>query len=148
MRNWTSDFWILYYNALPLSHRNSTVSEIYYEVHMTPMRNWTSDFWILCSDALPLSHRNSTVSEVYYEVHMTCILHTARISNVDSLMLNINRNLSHTRDKMKNFSLYFFTALKTFHWKIEQFIHQSHRGKLQSLWLLLAGKMQCCLRGR
>ena len=40
----------------------------------------------LRSDALPLSHRDSTVSEVYYEVHMTRVLHTARISNVDSVM--------------------------------------------------------------
>ena len=29
---------------------------------------------------------HSTVSEVYYEVHMTRVLHTARISNVDSVM--------------------------------------------------------------
>ena len=36
------------------------------------------------SDALLLSHRDSTVSVVYYEVHMTHVLHTARISNVDS----------------------------------------------------------------
>ena len=38
------------------------------------------------SDALPLSHRDSTVSEVYYEI----LKHTARISNVDSLMF-VNR---------------------------------------------------------
>ena len=44
----------------------------------------------LRSDALPLSHRDSTVSEVYYEVHMTRVLHTARISNVDSVMF-VNR---------------------------------------------------------
>ena len=30
------------------------------------------------------------MSEVYYEVHMTCVLHTAGISNVDSVMF-INR---------------------------------------------------------
>ena len=50
------------------------------------MRNRTSDLRIPRSDALPLSHRDSTVSEVYYEVHMTRVLHTARISNVDSVM--------------------------------------------------------------
>ena len=50
------------------------------------MRNRTSDLRILHSNALPLSHRDSTVSEVSYEVHMTRVLHTARISNVDSLM--------------------------------------------------------------
>ena len=50
------------------------------------MRNQTSDLWILHSDALPLSHRDSTVSKVYYEVHMTRALHTARISNVNSIM--------------------------------------------------------------
>ena len=47
------------------------------------MRNWTSDLWIPRSDALPLSHRDSMVSEVYYKGYMTCVLHTARISNVD-----------------------------------------------------------------
>ena len=30
------------------------------------------------------------MSEVYYEVHMTCVLHTAGISNVDSVMF-VNR---------------------------------------------------------
>ena len=40
----------------------------------------------LRSDALPLSHKDSSVSGVYYEVLMTCVLHTARISNVDSIM--------------------------------------------------------------
>ena len=54
------------------------------------MRNRTSDLRIPRSDALPLSHRDSTVSEVYYEVHMTRVLHTARISNVDSVMF-VNR---------------------------------------------------------
>ena len=38
------------------------------------------------SDALPLSHRDSTVCEVCYEVHLTRVLHTARISNVESVM--------------------------------------------------------------
>ena len=37
-------------------------------------------------DALPLSHKDSSVSGVYYEVLMTRVLHTARISNVDSVM--------------------------------------------------------------
>ena len=50
------------------------------------MRNQTSDLRISRSDALPLSHRDSTASEVYFEVHMTRVLHTARISNVDSVM--------------------------------------------------------------
>ena len=49
------------------------------------MRNRTSDLRIPRSDTLPLSHRASRVSEVYYEVHMTRVLHTARISNVDSV---------------------------------------------------------------
>ena len=51
------------------------------------MRNQTSDPRIPRSDALPLRHsRDSTVSEVYHEVHVTGALHTARISNVDSVM--------------------------------------------------------------
>ena len=55
------------------------------------MKNRTSDLRILRFDALPPSHRDSTVSEVYYEVHMTRVLHTARISNVDSVMF-VDRN--------------------------------------------------------
>ena len=35
MRNRTSDLPIPRSDALPLSHRDSTVSEVYYEVHMT-----------------------------------------------------------------------------------------------------------------
>ena len=42
------------------------------------------------SDALLPSHRDSTVSEVYCKVHMTHVLHTARISDVDSSMF-VNR---------------------------------------------------------
>ena len=54
------------------------------------MRNQASDLRIPRSDAL--SHRDSTVSEVYYEVHMTrFLLHTARISNVVSVMF-VDRN--------------------------------------------------------
>ena len=45
----------------------------------------------LRSDVLALSHRDSSVSEVYYEVHMTRVLHTARISNIDSVMF-LDRN--------------------------------------------------------
>ena len=55
------------------------------------MKNRTSDLQIPPSDALPLSHRDSTVTEVYYEVDMTRVLHTARISNVDSVMF-VDRN--------------------------------------------------------
>ena len=50
------------------------------------MRNRTSDPQIPYFDALSPSHRVSTMSEVYYEVHITRVLHTARISNVDSVM--------------------------------------------------------------
>ena len=35
MRNQTSDLWILHSNALPLSHTDSMVNKVYYEVHMT-----------------------------------------------------------------------------------------------------------------
>ena len=101
-----------------------------------PMKNRTSDLRIPRSDALPLSHIDSTVSEVYYEVHMmTRVLHTARISNVDSVMF-VDRNkrdgkaeglrfdsslrlrffsLYYAHDKTKNIFLYFFTELKIYH---------------------------------
>ena len=61
-------------------HRKSSKFQV-------PMRNRTSDLRILRSNTLPLSHRDSMVSEVCYKVHMTRILHTARISNVDSIMV-------------------------------------------------------------
>ena len=35
MRNQTADIQILHSDALPLSQRDSTVSEVYYKVHMT-----------------------------------------------------------------------------------------------------------------
>ena len=38
-----------------------------------------------------LSHKDSSVSGVYYEVLMTRVLHTARISNVDSVMFLTGR---------------------------------------------------------
>ena len=96
------------------------------------MKDRTSDLRIPRSDALPLSHIDSTVSEVYYEVHMMIrVLHTARISNVDSVMF-VDRNkrdgkseglrfdsswglrffsLSHARDKTKkHLSLFLYRA--------------------------------------
>ena len=81
------------------------------------MRNRTSDLRIPHSDALPLSHRDSSVSKVYYEVRMTRVLHTARISNVNSVMFLglIIFFLSHTRYKTKNIFLCFFTKLKIYH---------------------------------
>ena len=43
--------------------------------------------WIVSpSGTIPLSHRDSTMSEVYYKVHITRVLHTTRISNIDSEM--------------------------------------------------------------
>ena len=48
----------------------------------------TFGFALLCSTAEPT---DSTVSEFYYEVHMTRVLHTARISIVDSVMF-VDRN--------------------------------------------------------
>ena len=57
------------------------------------MRNQTPDLRIPCSDAtllILLIHTDSTVSEVYYEIHMTRVLHTARISHDDSVMI-LNR---------------------------------------------------------
>ena len=71
------------------------------------MRNRTSDLRISRSDALPLSHIDSTVSEVYHEVHLTRVLHTAKISNVDSVMFVIR--MSHT------ISLILFLHINVFH---------------------------------
>ena len=86
------------------------------------MRNQTSDLQILCSNALPLSHGDAMVSKIYYEVHMTCILHTARISDVNGIMCVPSWGLRIffpkcplARDKTKNIFLHFSTLLKTYH---------------------------------
>ena len=61
------------------------------------------------------------MSKIYNEIHMMCILHTARISDVNGIMfvtswgLRIFFPLSHARDKTKNIFLHFFTKLKTYH---------------------------------
>ena len=62
---------------------------------LVPMKNRTSDLRIPRSDALTTKPERLTVSEVYYEVHMTRVLHTARISNVYSVMF-VDRNTRET----------------------------------------------------
>ena len=77
------------------------------------MRNRTSDLQIPHSDALPLSHRDSSVSKVYYEVRMTRVLHTARISNVDSVMFFGTQNfffVSYSLQDEKHLSLFLYQA--------------------------------------
>ena len=74
------------------------------------MRNGTSDPRIPRSDALPLSHKDSTMSEVYYEVYLTCILHTARISSVDSVMFVDGIIGEMVSFKKKNFVVGLFTS--------------------------------------
>ena len=86
-----------YTNSMKISVSRSILEKDVYRLVMSvgqkkflvPMRNRTADLRIPRSDALPLRHRDSTVSEVYCEVHMTRVLHTARISNDDSVMFSI-----------------------------------------------------------
>ena len=75
------------------------------------MRNRTSDLWILHSDALPLSHRDFMVSKVYYKIHMTCVLHTVRISNVNSIMF-INGMREMVSFELKHLSIFLYQAQK------------------------------------
>ena len=117
------------------------------------MRNQTSDIQIPHSNALPLSYRDLMVSEVYYKVLMIHVLHTARISNVGSVMF-VNKiremvsfelgketgkdvfffifSLFHTREKTKNIFLYLFTKLKPYHISYSIFKHD----KLSTLLIL------------
>ena len=58
------------------------------------MGNRTSHLRIPRSDALPLSRRDSMVSKAHYEGHLTSVLHTARVSNIFSVMFcNMSLNL-------------------------------------------------------
>ena len=43
------------------------------------------------------------MSEVYYEVQMTCALHTARISNVDSVMFMKRISFELSKEIEKDF---------------------------------------------
>ena len=117
------------------------------------MRNQTSDIQIPHSNALPLSYRDLMVSEVYYKVLMIHVLHTARISNVGSVMF-VNKiremvsfklgketgkdgfffifSVFHTREKTKNIFLYLFTKLKPYHISYSIFKHD----KLSTLLIL------------
>ena len=46
MRNQTSDLRIPRFDALPLSHRDSTVSEVFYEVHTARISNVDSVMFV------------------------------------------------------------------------------------------------------
>ena len=81
------------------------------------------------SDALPQSHRDSMVSEIYYEVHMRRVLHSARISNVDSVI---------------------FENLTYFQWKALNGLRRNPRKKRYiysvHVWGLLVHILQACFQ--
>ena len=60
MRNRTSDLWIPRADALPLSHRDTIVSEVYYEVHMTRVLHTS---WISNVDSVMFVDRNKRDGE-------------------------------------------------------------------------------------
>ena len=85
--------------SIVCKHSSELEKDVFLSCHESGTRKNSESPWgiepqtfgILSSDALPLSHRDSAVSEVYYEVHMTHVLHTTRISNVNSIMF-VDRN--------------------------------------------------------
>ena len=85
--------------SIVCKHSSELEKDVFLSCHESGTRKNSESPWgiepqtfgILSSDALPLSHRDSVVSEVYYEVHMTHVLHTTRISNVNSTMF-VDRN--------------------------------------------------------
>ena len=85
--------------SIVCKHSSELEKDVFLSCHESGTRKNSESPWgiepqtfgILSSDALPLSHRDSAVSEVYYEVHMTHVLHTTRISNVNSTMF-VDRN--------------------------------------------------------
>ena len=68
MRNRTSDLRIPRSNALPLSHRDSTVNEVYYEVHMTSVLHtaWISKVL----DYLQMQYFYHRILSFYRESHL------------------------------------------------------------------------------
>ena len=79
------------------------------------MRNQTSDIQIPHSNALLLSYRDLMVSEVYYKVLMIHVLHTARISNVGSVMFvnKIREMVSFELGKETGKDVFFFSLFHT-----------------------------------
>ena len=71
MRNRTSGLRIPRSDALPLSHRDSTVSEVYYEVHMTRILRTAR---ISNVDGLSNQGRRKAVfSDKSYDVFIYCL---------------------------------------------------------------------------
>ena len=85
--------------SIVCKHSSELEKDVFLSCHESGTRKNSESPWgiepqtfgILSSNALPLSHRDSAVSEVCYEVHMTHVLHTTRISNVNSIVF-VDRN--------------------------------------------------------
>ena len=99
VKNGTSDLWIPHSNALPLSHRDSTVSEVYHEVDMTPILHIAR---ISNVDSIIFVDRNKEWS-LYGSVveHQSAESEGLRFNSLMGLRIF---SLSHTPDKKKNTS--------------------------------------------
>ena len=85
LRNQTSDLRISQSDALPLSHRDSTVSKAHCEVVYIHIQ------------------------------HLSCILLGLAMLLILAVIMQDTFSLCHACDKTKNIFLYFFTRLKTYH---------------------------------
>ena len=99
MKNGTLDLWIPHSNALPLSHRDSTVSEVYHEVDMTRILHIAR---IGNVDSIIFVDRNRE-----WSLYGSVVEHQSTES--EGLRFNSSRglrifSLSHTPDKKKNTS--------------------------------------------
>ena len=116
LRNQTSDLRISQSDALPLSHRDSTVSKAHCEVVYIHIQ------------------------------HLSCILLGLAMLLILAVIMQDTFSLCHACDKTKNIFLYFFTRLKTYHlpysicnifWVPPSNSYQDHHSKSSSIKLLV-----------
>ena len=81
----------------------------------------------------------TTVSEVYYEVHMTHVLHTARVSNVSSIMF-VNRLREKSGVKFLSAEVWFLMGTQIFFfvshsWQDEKHLSQRSSSIFLTQWI-------------
>ena len=99
MRNQTSYLWIVCSDALPLNHRDTVVSEVYYKVHMTHVLQ-TAGISNVHSIMFVNWIREMVSFELGKEIKMFFIYYEHRIKK-NSESSNYFFFVSHTRDKQK-----------------------------------------------
>ena len=115
IRNRTSDLRIPRSDALPLSHRDSTVSEVYYEVHMTRVLH-TAKISNVRHGLMLLWFTDLTEEVTIHRPNVSTLLPSAFISNVDSVMFLDRGRVVRNSNNIKNLGLFVFPEINYSNW--------------------------------